>query len=422
MKKTYNLLIAMVLTFGCFYSNASSQTTASGEFSIQGRLTSSSGTAVTDGVHVLETKIYSKATGSVVFTQVDNVVTSDGMFSVLIGSNGTSGTTFEADSKTEYEIGISVDGGTELSPRLKLGSVVSALTADIAANAETVGGFGVSTSDSAAANTLLVLNGSGKVRTSLLDSSIVTSVNGASGNIQIQGGGDLNVSSQGNMINLSFNGSSGSLNFPFEKSLSLAVGSGFSIHNSLAGTSATFTNTGIGTAISAEAGTGAAIKASSNGTIVGDAAIEVHNAGGAAIDASANVAGDAVVIIKNESSSNSAKILTAVNAASSTVLEVAATGKTTVNSSVGNALEVTTSATGEAAMKLNGGLTLNGPVGTGTVAIGQTLATVTNAYAKANSIIIITVNDGGAAAVVSVFNGIGAVAGNVDFNYLIINQ
>ncbi|HEY6172074.1 MAG TPA: hypothetical protein VIX80_07445, partial [Candidatus Kapabacteria bacterium] len=286
MKNNYNLstkasrfTIALFLMLVCFYNTSSyaqTTTTASGEFSLQGRLTSTTGTPIADGAHTLVVRVYAEGSSSAVFTETQSITTVGGLFDAMIGGTGDGGVTFNVNANTDYEIGITVDGESELSPRIQLGSSINSLTADLAANANAVGGFGVSTVDSAQANTLLVLNSQGRISTSLLDSSVVTSINGATGNINIVGGGDLSVTNTGNGITLAFTGTGGGvLNFPFTRTLNLATGSAFSISNTLAGSAASFSNTGIGSAVEVTSTVGSAISASSNGSVLGGATLDV---------------------------------------------------------------------------------------------------------------------------------------------------
>ena len=432
---TKYILVSLLIIVAFTTASYSQSGSASGEFSLQGRLTSSSGTAIADGAHMLTASVYSKVSGQVVFIETDNITTTDGIFSLNIGANGNGGSKLNVNANTDYELGISVDGQSELSPKIPLGSSLRSLTADVAANANAVGGFRVS-GDSALPNTLAVLNGNGKLRTALLDSGVVTSINGVKGALNFQGGGDLSVNTVGNTVSLAFNGTGGgALNFPFTRSLTLPTGSAFSITNTLAGSAATFANTGVGNAIDVQSTTGSAINATSNGSLTGIATINATNNAGVAISAIANTSTDAALTLKNMSSSASARLLKAVNAVGTTVLDVSANGKTTISSTVGDALDVSTTSAGEAALKVTGGVRFIGAAGQGAIALGQTQSTITNALVKANSIVLVTVNGGGAAAVplqvasqangsfvVSVFNGLGAVTGAVSFSYLIINQ
>lgn len=404
-------------------------------FSVQGMLSNTTGTAVADGNHTIVANVYLAGTSTIVYTETQTVTTIDGLFATTIGVHGSGGATLSISPSQQYDLGISVDGGTELMPHLSLVGAIRAATADIAANASAVGGFGVSTADSAKANTVIALGANGKLHGSIIDTGIVRAINGASGDVQFQGGGDLNVSTQGNLVSFTFNGTSGTLAFPFSKSLSLATGIGFSVNNALAGSAGSFSNTGIGTALELSATTGSAIVAHSNGALLGNATVEVHNDGGVAINAIADASNTAVLKVQNTSANANAQLVAATDASGSTVFGVAATGRTTIASTVADALDVSTNATGEAALKVTGGLALSGPIGTSQIMNGQTSVMVTNPYAKANSIIIITPSGAGGTAVplqvsaqangsfmVSVMTNAPAVTGNAGFSYLIVNQ
>ena len=505
-KSTISFVTAVFLTLFLFTNSTfaqSANTSASGQFSLQGMLTTPSGTPIADGAHTIVANVYSTANGSVVYTETATVNTLKGLFSTMIGANGNAGSKLNVKAGTDYQLGIAVDGGTELTPKISLASAISALTSKLAANADSVGGFAVATTNGAKANTLLVLNGAGKIDSSLLSGSLVSSINGMTGPINIQGGGNLGVTMNGNTVNLSFTGNgSGGLNLPFTQTLNLGQGStGFSITNTLAGSAATFANTGIGSALNATATTGSAISASTAGSVTGAATLDLSNTGGTALNAvstsatgavmtlknlsstataqllsAANSAGtqvmgvlangqttinasvsnalnvtssagtaisatgtassDAVLKVQNMSSSAGANLVTALNSTGTPVLTVAGNGQTTITSSVGNALSVATSASGEAALAINGGLKVTGgAVGTGTINSGSLTATVNNALVKANSIILVTVNGAGNAAVpvqvssqsngsfvVSAITSLLGTTGNVNFNYLIINQ
>ena len=498
--KINTIFRSAVLFISLYYSlSAFSQTgaTAEGQFSLQGKLTSTSGTPIVDGQHTLTINVYAQGSAQAVLTETDVVTTVDGIFSTMVGDNGD----LEVNASTEYELGIAVDGQSELSPRIALSSALSALTADVALNADAVDGFSVSLPGSPTANSLVTLNANAKLDSSLLSGSLVTSVNGSTGPVTITGGGDLAVNTSGNTISLSFTGSGGGgLTLPFTQTLNLGSGTGFSLTNTLAGSAATFANTGLGAALNATANTGAAIVANSTGSLTGAATIEVSNTAGTAINAVANVAGDAALTVQNLSADASAdiisavnaggtavfdvavngqttinatvdnalnvqtttgtainavtdasadaaltlqntsvnataKLMTALNSAGTAVLDIAANGKTTLNATVADALEVSTSAVGETALKVTGGLEFIGAAGTGTITTGLTQITINNALVKANSIILLTVNGGGLAAVplriisqangsftAGVFAGVAALTGNVTFNYLIINQ
>ncbi|HYM19570.1 MAG TPA: hypothetical protein VEW28_01045 [Candidatus Kapabacteria bacterium] len=424
------VMVTLVLAAGVSRGQAAM---ASGEFSLQGHLTTSNGTPISDGAHTLIANVYAKGSGQLVYTETDNITTTGGIFSSMIGANGV--TKMAVDASGQYVLGVAIDNEAEMTPRIDLASSLKSLTADVAANANAVGGFGVSTNDNAKANTLLVLNNQGKIDAGLIDSGIVTGINGIKGSVNLMATGDLAVSTYGNTVGLSFTGTSGSLNYPYTHSVSISSGSAFTLTNTMSASTASFINIGAGMALSAQAASGSAISAASSGTANGAATIDIQNSGGAALNAVSTVAGDAVVKLQNKSSAANAKLLTAFDEGGSTVLDIASGGKTTINSASADALDVTSTAAGEAAVKVTGGLKLIGPAGVGVVQMGQLQTTINNAFCKPNSIILITVNGGGinavplqvigqnnGAFVVAAFNGAAALAGNVTFSYLIINQ
>lgn len=437
-----SILLTLTMVFAVLIAadvqSVSAQTatgTASGAFTLQGMLSATDGSAVADGSHTLAATVYQAGTSTVVYTETQTIATAKGLFTTQIGLHGDGGSTLTIQPSMQYDLGLTIDGGAELAPHISLAGSLKAITSDLAANANAVGGFGVSTADNAKANTIVALNGSGKLHGSLIDTGVVRTVNGASGDLRFQGGGDLDVTANGNVVSFSFNGSGGTLAFPFAKSLSLTTGSAFSITNTLAGSAATFSNTGIGAAIEANASAGTALRASSSGSLTGDATIEVSNAGGAAISAEGNASSSAVLKLKNTSADANAGLLTAVNSTGAKVFDVSASGKTTILSTSADALEVTTTSSAGAALKVSGGLTLNGPVGTGQINPGNMSVTVNNPYVTANSIIIVTTAGNGGVGVplqvaaqgngsfvVSVMSNAAAVTGIAKFSYLIVNQ
>ncbi|HYM20473.1 MAG TPA: hypothetical protein VEW28_05650 [Candidatus Kapabacteria bacterium] len=86
--------------------------------SYQGQLADKKGVPVADGTHVLTLTLYPTRTGAIsVYSTTDTVTTSAGIFSTLLDSIPNT-VLFDR----EYYLGISVDGGTELSPRTPLAS------------------------------------------------------------------------------------------------------------------------------------------------------------------------------------------------------------------------------------------------------------------------------------------------------------
>ena len=123
---------------------------APGELSHQGRLIDSAGTPLS-GDHAITFTLYDDASsGNALWTETLTASFEDGHFSVVLGADSP----FEAgdfDGSTRY-LGLAVDGGTELSPRISVvsvpyaihaGSADTATSADTALTAESVTGGSV---------------------------------------------------------------------------------------------------------------------------------------------------------------------------------------------------------------------------------------------------------------------------------------
>jgi hypothetical protein len=83
----------------------------------QGVLTDGSGTAVPDGSYELQFSIYDTGVaGTALWTETNSVTVSGGIFSLIIGTT----TPIDLPFDGRYWLGISVDGGKELSPRREL--------------------------------------------------------------------------------------------------------------------------------------------------------------------------------------------------------------------------------------------------------------------------------------------------------------
>jgi hypothetical protein len=399
-----------------------------------------------------------------------------------------------------------------------------------------------STTDNPKPGTLVPIDANGRLSSSLIANSAVTSVNGLRGNVQFDVTGQgVSIDTTGGVLRLNITGTGGgAFTLPFSGNLNDIIGgqSGFKITGQGEGSVASFLNTGVGSALqltsSGNAGGAATIDVSNSagsaidatGMAAGDAVLRLRNTstdttgmlitglgasggsvfdvmtsgrtvidanaanaldvttsaaggatlrlhnmstdttgmliaglgssgnavfdvmangrtmidamGGTALDVTANGAATAALRLTNTATDTTSSLIQAVGAGGSTVLNVGANGRTRLNSSVGDALEVATSASGEAALSVQGGLKMVGPVGTGTVDLSNGSVTINNAYAKANSVIMLTVTSASNAAnivpvrvssqgngsftVSAIAGALGALTGTLDFNYLIINQ
>ncbi len=132
------------------------------QISYQGVISTVGGSPVADGNHTVVLKIYNGG-GTELFSETHNTTTVKGLFNILIGSVTPlpGALTFNEP----YFLGITVDGGSEMSPRTPMASVPYAL------------------------------NG--------------TTINGASGAVTLQGGGGTTINRVGNTITISSAGGGG---------------------------------------------------------------------------------------------------------------------------------------------------------------------------------------------------------------------
>ena len=94
--------------------------------SYQGILKNTDGSLVSDGTYSITFKIYESETGSTeIWSEIQSVSISDGLVNVNLGDVTALNISFD----TQYWLGITIAGGTELSPRTKLTSVPYSLNA-----------------------------------------------------------------------------------------------------------------------------------------------------------------------------------------------------------------------------------------------------------------------------------------------------
>jgi len=149
--------------------------------SYQGVLTDAGGTLIADGNHTLTLSLYDAASGgSALWTESQTIPVVRGTFNVLLGTVTPIPGTLAFDRA--YFLGVSVDAGTELSPRTPLTAAPYALYAARAGQADAL---------------------------SPGASGVVTSLNGADGALTLMGGGSTTVNRSGNTITISSTGGSG---------------------------------------------------------------------------------------------------------------------------------------------------------------------------------------------------------------------
>jgi len=187
----------------------------------QGVLTDGSGTAVADGTHTLSFGLYEMASGGIaVWTESQTVATVNGVFHANLGSASPLGIDFDR----ALWLGIGVDGGAELSPRLALtGSPYSLIARSVADGAVTGGKIAdgaVSAADLAddAVTTSRVADGAitsakiadGSIRAvDVAGGEMVTGVNGLQDGVTLAAGANVTITPSGNTLTIASAGGSG---------------------------------------------------------------------------------------------------------------------------------------------------------------------------------------------------------------------
>lgn len=110
-KNTFFLVCFMIIASGIFAQNDT--------LSVQGVLTKSDGTAVDDGNYPITFSLWTASGGGTKVHEetIQQVETTGGVYSVLLGQNGFDPT---ATFSQVYYLGVSVNGGAELTPRPRL--------------------------------------------------------------------------------------------------------------------------------------------------------------------------------------------------------------------------------------------------------------------------------------------------------------
>ena len=157
--------------------------------SYQGVLTDGAGGIPPDAQHDFAFRIYDDAALSgahLLWTenQNDTQVTRGG-FNVLLG-NGTPAVPLSLAFDKQYYLGISIDGGAELTPRVTLASSPYALIARSVADCGVTG-------------------------SSIADGQVVRSLNGLSDDVTIAAGSNITIGSSGNTLTISSTGGGGGI-------------------------------------------------------------------------------------------------------------------------------------------------------------------------------------------------------------------
>jgi hypothetical protein len=138
MKKSLFSIFSLVFLFLVMHLNAATPRT----IAYQGILTDSVGTPKKDGKYAISFSFYdAESGGTAIWNQKDSLFVRQGMFSAFLGNASPFGANLKFDKP--YWLGISVNGASELKPRVPITSVgycFYALRADTAEVAKTIKG------------------------------------------------------------------------------------------------------------------------------------------------------------------------------------------------------------------------------------------------------------------------------------------
>ncbi|MGB6650497.1 MAG: hypothetical protein WBG01_18385 [Bacteroidota bacterium] len=204
--KTSVLLTLFILAIGTAAALAEVPKT----ISYQGVLGDGSGNPSTDTSAALTFRLYDTGSGgTAIWEETQSVLFSNGLFTAILGSTAPLGLPFDS----QYWLGISVNGGSELSPRTPLTSSPYSLKAgDV---------------------------DSGKV---------VKSINGLRDDVVLAGGSNVTVSSAGDTLIISATGGGGSLTLPFSGATQ-SSSSALAVTNTGTGAAATFLRPSLDTTV-----------------------------------------------------------------------------------------------------------------------------------------------------------------------------
>jgi hypothetical protein len=151
--------------------------------SFQGILVDATNKPLPDGPRQMRISMYATVSGGApLYTEMHSATLKDGLFNVIIGSVNPIPPSIEFDKP--YYLGISVDGGSEMTPRTPFTSVPYALQASRATTADVAEALAPGAA------------------------GVVGSINGLDGDIIIQGAGGTTVTKNGNTIVITSTGGS----------------------------------------------------------------------------------------------------------------------------------------------------------------------------------------------------------------------
>ena len=176
MKRKSLLFSLVLLTASLVLMSQSGLSQIPQTMSYQGVLANADGTAVADGVYSLTFRLYIAGIGTTAKWQEthSSVPVIDGLFNVFLGSVEVLTPSFDK----QYWLGISVDGGAELEPRIQLASSPYSLNAQSVVNDAITG-------------------------SKIADGHVVRSINGKTDNVTLAEGANVTITPSGNTLTIS---------------------------------------------------------------------------------------------------------------------------------------------------------------------------------------------------------------------------
>jgi hypothetical protein len=149
--------------------------------SYQGVLSDSSGTPVPDGNYEISFKLYDAVSGgAALWTETQTLAVADGIFNAILGSAIALNQPFDR----QYWLGVTINGGSELNPRIQLTASAYSLKA-------------MSIADSAV------------TAATIASGQVVRSINSLTDDVTIAAGSNVSITPNGNTLTISASGGSG---------------------------------------------------------------------------------------------------------------------------------------------------------------------------------------------------------------------
>jgi len=162
--------------------------------SYQGILTDANGKTVPDGNYNLAFKLYDAASGgSALWTENQSAAVAHGIFNVILGSVNPLTLPFDI----QYWLGVTVEGGTELLPRIQL---TSSPYSFISVSAESIADQTVTTNK--------IVDGA-VTASKILTGQVVKSINSLKDDVLLAAGSNISITPNGNTLTISSAGDTG---------------------------------------------------------------------------------------------------------------------------------------------------------------------------------------------------------------------